>query len=310
MTLMYKNLAIKGGGVKGAAYVGAIRELDKANIYNSIERVSGTSAGAMMACMICAGYSVDEIDQLMLDIQFTKFKDGWNPFRILSSYGPYTGKYILDFVESFLQKSPKKLPANTRFIDMRNAGCRDLYVFACDANIHDVTEFSADNTPDIPVAEAIRASMSIPFFFKAWQFSGKAFNGHLFIDGGVVYNYPLSFFDSDRFNTSQKDINPESIGLYLYTTKREKEIPTGYFKPLNFSKQIFESLLETQDYMVLQDREQLDRSIMIDDLHIPTTDFNITKRQLLELVKSGSDAAIKFINKEPVGDIEKALSIN
>jgi len=47
---MIKNLALKGGGVKGVAYVGAIKELDKANLYNGIERVSGTSAGALMSC--------------------------------------------------------------------------------------------------------------------------------------------------------------------------------------------------------------------------------------------------------------------
>lgn len=35
---MIKNLTIKGGGVKGVAYVGAIREPDKANLYNSIEK--------------------------------------------------------------------------------------------------------------------------------------------------------------------------------------------------------------------------------------------------------------------------------
>ena len=101
-----KNLAIKGGGVKGVAYVGAIRELHKAGLFNNIQRFSGTSAGALLAGMICAGYDVDEIEKLMMSIQFEKFKRGWSPFRIFTGYGLYSGKYILDFVHNFLSHSP------------------------------------------------------------------------------------------------------------------------------------------------------------------------------------------------------------
>ncbi len=88
---MIKNLAIKGGGVKGAAYVGAIRELDKANLLAPIQRVSGTSAGAMMACMICAGYNVDELEKLMLGIQFSKFKKRLEPLPYSQQLWPVFG---------------------------------------------------------------------------------------------------------------------------------------------------------------------------------------------------------------------------
>jgi NTE family protein len=298
-----KNLAIKGGGVKGVAYVGAIRELHKANLFNNIQRFSGTSAGALLAGMICAGYDVDEIEKLMMSIQFAKFKRGWSPFRIFTGYGLYSGKYILDFVHNFLTHSPLnkinppslQLTARATFMDMKKAGCKELYVFACNTSMHDVTEFSADKTPHVLVAEAIRASMSIPYFFKAWKFSGNNPNDHIYIDGGVVYNYPLTFFDHDRFNKMEHE-NFESIGLYLYTPKRVNKVPLRFFQVFFFTKHLFESLLETQDYVILQDKEQLQRSIMIDDLKIPATDFNITHDQMSNLIESGSRAAKKYIH--------------
>src|SRR4051812_42006102 len=135
---MIKNLALKGGGEKGVAYVGAIKELDKANLYNDIERVSGTFAGGLMACMICAGYSVPEIEQLMVSIIFNKFKSGWNPLRIFTRFGLYSGNYIISFVEDFLKHSPKSLTADATFHDMRKAGCKDLYVFACNTGMHTI----------------------------------------------------------------------------------------------------------------------------------------------------------------------------
>ena len=54
---MIKNLALKGGGVKGIAYVGALYELDSKGQYASLQRVSGTSAGALASLTSSNGIS-------------------------------------------------------------------------------------------------------------------------------------------------------------------------------------------------------------------------------------------------------------
>ena len=48
----FRNLVFEGGGVKGVAYVGALNELHKRGILDSIERVGGTSAGAINAVLL------------------------------------------------------------------------------------------------------------------------------------------------------------------------------------------------------------------------------------------------------------------
>ena len=293
---MITNLAIKGGGVRGVAYVGALQQLQKYKVYDGIKRVSGTSAGALLACMMCAGYSVNEIEKLMLSIKFKKFETGWNPFRIFSSYGLFSGNYILDFVQRLLNNAPIPLKKNATFLDMKNAGCKELYVFACNVSLHTVTEFSASKTPNTIVAEAIRASMSIPYFFKAWKFSNKLPDDHIYVDGGVVYNYPLSFFDDERFNT-YKHVNFDTIGLFLYTKNKHLPTPILFYRVMFFTKQLFESLLETQDFVLMRDKEQMQRSILIDSLNIPATNFNITTAQLNALIESGSNATNDFLAK-------------
>lgn len=102
-TLMIKNLALKGGGVLGIAYVGAIRELEKRNMYDGLKHVSGTSAGALVAGMIAVGYNSKQIERLMHQLDFKKFKSGWNPLRIFTRYGLYNGDYIVDFIHDFLK---------------------------------------------------------------------------------------------------------------------------------------------------------------------------------------------------------------
>jgi NTE family protein len=292
---MIKNLALKGGGVKGVAYVGAIKELDKAGLLNSLERVAGTSAGALMACMISLGYSADQIGDLMVDMNFNKFKTGWNPLRLYTRFGLFSGQYIIDLVGGYLENSPHKLKADATFLDMRNAGCRDLYVFACNTGMHTVHEFSADATPEVLVREAVRASMSIPFFFNGWRFTHPGAKEHLFIDGGVVYNYPLSFFDDERF--TEDDVNKETIGLYLYSTQKPRDIYCRWGRPLFFSAHLFESILDAQDFIVLKDREQMSRSILIDDLGFAATDFKISSDKKDALMESGREGTRAFIAK-------------
>jgi NTE family protein len=52
MPYNFKNLVFEGGGVKGIAYVGALDVLESKGILNDIERIGGTSAGAINAILV------------------------------------------------------------------------------------------------------------------------------------------------------------------------------------------------------------------------------------------------------------------
>lgn len=291
-----KNLALKGGGVKGIAYVGAIRVLDKAGLFDGIERVAGTSVGSLMAGMISAGYSVDQIENLLkhkLDLK--KFKMGFNPIQFFRRYGIYSGAYILDFIHGFLANSPKKLPPNVTFRQMEEAGCKSLFVFACDLNTHSAAEFSAYQTPDVLVAEAIRASMSIPIFFKAWQFTDANPNDHIYVDGGLAFNYPLAFFDNERFAPPPDYINEDTIGLYLHDKASDKKVNLGFSTPLRYFKQLFETLLNVQNIDIGFETAEGKRSVKIDGLGIPATDFNLSQDEMDRLIQSGDECTKDFL---------------
>ena len=52
---MKKGLCLAGGGVKGAAHIGAIKAFEEENIH--FEYVGGTSSGSIVACLYAAGFS-------------------------------------------------------------------------------------------------------------------------------------------------------------------------------------------------------------------------------------------------------------
>ena len=76
-------------------------------------------------------------------------------------------------------------------------------MIGCDAKAHQARIFSAELTPDVEVAEAVRISMSIPFFFEAQNFSYPGQPAGVFVDGGTIWNYPINFFD-DKYPAKPK----------------------------------------------------------------------------------------------------------
>jgi len=56
---MKKGLCLAGGGVKGAAHIGAIKALEEARI--KFDYVGGTSSGSIVACLYACGFTADEM---------------------------------------------------------------------------------------------------------------------------------------------------------------------------------------------------------------------------------------------------------
>ena len=75
MAYQFKNLIFEGGGVKGIAYVGAIKVLEEKGIMSNIVRVGGTSAGAINAVLVGLGYTSAQTLNIMNKLNFKKFMD-------------------------------------------------------------------------------------------------------------------------------------------------------------------------------------------------------------------------------------------
>ncbi len=73
---LYRNLVFKGGGVRGIAYMGALELLEEYRIVDNIERVAGTSAGAIAATLMSFRLTVPETLALFNSLDFTKVPQG------------------------------------------------------------------------------------------------------------------------------------------------------------------------------------------------------------------------------------------
>ena len=71
----FHNLVFEGGGVKGIAYAGALEVLQEKGILPLIERVAGTSAGAITAALLAVGFTPAEIRSTLSQTDVAEFKD-------------------------------------------------------------------------------------------------------------------------------------------------------------------------------------------------------------------------------------------
>lgn len=291
----YTNLAFEGGGVKGIAYAGALQVLESAGILSQIKAVAGTSAGAITAAMVALGYSADQVHQIIGALNFASFEDREGPIRIFENYGIHPGEAFLDWMQQQVANSPlnqhaaNKLTENATFADLAAAGGRDLHVFSTDLYTQSLREFSNATSPGVVIAEAVRASMSIPIFFNAWQFPNNNPDDHIYVDGGMVYNYPITAFDTNG-------VNPQTLGFRLENTNG---VPTfnafGWHHWESYVKITFETLLSAQNINTHRDPDNLKRSVLINDLGIGATDFTLTKDQQQALYDQGMAATNAFL---------------
>lgn len=201
------GVVLSGGGATGMAHIGVLKALEEHGI--PIDYITGSSMGALVGGLYAAGYSPAEIDSLFRTDQFRIMADGGVEPEFQHFFkqdAPDASLISLRFdLDTALQTS---LPTNLRspvLLDLEQmrgfapaaalAGydLDSLFVpFRCVAS--DITAQRARVFRDGDLAQAVRASMSYPFYFKPIRIEG-----HLMMDGGLYNNFPSDVMYEDYF---------------------------------------------------------------------------------------------------------------
>jgi NTE family protein len=307
------DLIFEGGGVKGVGLAGAYAALEEEAW--EPQCVAGTSAGAIIAALVAAGYTGTELREEVLGLQFREFKDeGWEDrlpvigkeISVLRDFGVYEGRRFLEWMTEKLDRKGVRT-----FGDLEPTGSDDpkrafrLQVIASDVTQHEMLVLPRDaekigSTPTtLSIAYAVRMSMSIPIFFEPVNHSNDSTGvEHLIVDGGMLSNFPVWLFDAEerpRFPT---------FGLLLVESPARTSVadrlsgtPGAVSRSnsiIEYLKAIAQTLMEAHDRMHV-DEAQFARTVPIPTLGVRTTDFELSRERALELYGSGYDAAKAFL---------------
>jgi predicted acylesterase/phospholipase RssA len=264
------SIVIKGGGVKGLAFAGALLELEP---YFSFDTFAGTSAGAIAAVLLGAGYKPSELLEILRNKDFNDFKDA-SVFKgilnFLLTRGFYPGDEIENWINSLLKM---KFPEKLNDIALEEF---PTHTIIYSSRIKDGTLIfdSKRQRKETHAAYAARCSMSIPYFF-----SPKLVDGIRVYDGGARNNFPLRLF-------IESYPNRPVIGLYLISGTKKGGLVIGEMANI---------AMDGEEIPIVE--ENLDKVVIIDPRPIKTTDFNLNEKKKELLILAGRLGALKFIDR-------------
>ena len=275
--------------------------------------MAGTSAGSIVAALLAAGMPVERMRELVGELDYLGFRDRSTRDRIpligpLASVLFENGFYEGDHLHAWLGTELAKLGVHTfgdlRIEDAGSSLAEDqsyrLVVLAADLTTGELVRLPWDYPrygldPDKQsVADAVRASMSIPYFFEPRKLEDADGEEHLLVDGGVLSNYPLEVFDrtdgqAPALAHLRRDAAPSAPGRQHQIFPQLRVLRR--VGALGFLELLVTTLVVGRDQGYLNQPWVKARSMQVDNLGINPVDFGITKDEAARLFQSGHDRA-------------------
>lgn len=199
------GLVLSGGGATGLAHIGVIKALEENGI--PIDYISGTSMGALVGGMYAAGYSPEEIEAFAKSDAFLKMATGQiethqrftyresDENAAMFKFGIAIDSSILTSIPTHYRSSAyvdyKLLELCGPVGEMVHNNFDSLFVpYRCVAS--DIANKKSVVFRSGKLNQAIRASMTYPFYFEAIEV-----NKTLLFDGGLYNNFPADVMFHD-----------------------------------------------------------------------------------------------------------------
>ena len=277
---------LSGGGIRGTAYIGVFRALEKIGV--EIKGLAGASVGAIFSTFYAIGYTTDEIEEIFLQVKYETFRD-INLSITTKGFGIWKGDNIQNWLKELIEKKfygdnyEKDANLPVKFKDIK----KDLVIIATDISTGSFKEFSKYTTPEESLSTAIRASISLPALFKPIWIDERCI-----IDGDIIRGLPFWSFSE---NLNPQDTRILEFRLEGSHSKQDIETTIGYLNAvINTASNISTDFIMNQ----YSQNDKYDY-IKIDSKNTMPVDFSIKNDKKLELSQIGFDTTLEYF-KHPL----------
>lgn len=269
-----RNLVFSGCGIRVIGHVGFLKAISESFDLEEINTFCGSSAGAFIALCMVLNYSIEEIRELLIHLDYLKMADIKvdNVFNYFTNFGLDDGTKIDKLVKLILEKKTNK--SEITFEDLFNLTKKKLVICVTNVTKECVEYISHITHPDFSVNCVLRMSASIPFYFTPVYY-----RDNIFIDGGVTDNFPIQLFDED-----------DTLGMYLKLTGNQN-IKVDNILLYNLS--IVNTILRNNETEKLELYKN-NTIIVENDQH--ATEFKISKEDRIDIFNLAYDKTKEFIN--------------
>ena len=193
------SLVICGGGTKGYLIFGILKLLYEKNILKKIKYFYGTSIGGVFITCLVMGWSINEIYNLIINFPLEKLIN-YNIKKFLDNNGLISKNKYETLLKKILKY--KGFDENITLYDLFKISNLELNLFTYSIKYNKTKCLNYLNTPNLKVWEALFMTTSVPFLFPPYHYDND-----LFIDGGILDNYPINWINIKNKN--------KFIGIYV-----------------------------------------------------------------------------------------------
>tara|TARA_B100001093_G_scaffold464584_1_gene481596 strand:+ start:8811 stop:9725 length:915 start_codon:yes stop_codon:yes gene_type:complete len=269
-----KNLVFSGGQIKGLSYAGVLKALYEKGYSSDIKNVLGVSSGAIFGLAFSLKLTISQIIEIVhkLDIFNLNNISYESFFDFFNTYGIDNCDRINKFIKILLKRKTKN--ENITFKELYEITKINLIIMGTNLTKKREEFFNHEKTPNMPIWIAIRISINVPVYFEKYEY-----NKCLYIDGGIICNYPMYYFDNDKENT---------IGIALQDISKPKN-KSNYFK---YIYSILNLLIQNTEKIMY--KKYYKKTIFL-KIKYNVTDFDFTLETKKYLINEGYQQTIKFL---------------
>lgn len=282
-----------GGGIKGFALIGAYQVIEQKGF--TFKRIAGTSAGSIISAFIIAGYTADEILEMMDEVDLKTFLDArkmFLPFSLTKWISLYwnLGLYRGAKLEEWLIAKLKDRGIST-FADIPGGALRVIASDLTNGRLivlpDDLPKYGI-NPASFSVARAVRMSCGLPYFFEPVRLaSSTGFN--LVVDGGVLSNFPIWLFYQKKKQKKKRPV----LGIKLSSNEQERP-KRKIGNAIEMFSALFETMKDAHDERHISSRHEKD-IIFIPVENIVSTEFQLNEQKKLALLELGRNRTNDFL---------------
>lgn len=276
---MYETLVLSGGALRGFALLGALQALYDQSKLNSIQKYIGTSIGAIIAYLLCIGYTPIEILVYLCKERCIEQIETMDIIRGFSGKGLLPFSTVRNILEIMTLEKIKFIPTLEELFQLSGK----LFICSTYNSTKSQHEFlDVHSHPSLSCLDALQMSSSLPLLFEPFFYQDQ-----IYMDGALICNFPL-------FHTPFSD--PKVIGIRFKKTvpffdSSSQNILTLCYQllniPTNYIDQLLNDPLISNCSIIEIDVSHCDHSL----------NFQLTNIHRLDMFSTGYEAVLNYFTE-------------
>ena len=278
---MYNNLCLGGGGIKVISFLGVLKYLKKYNYFplKNFNKLVGVSAGSIICFLLNIGYTINELEEFVLNFHFNKLLPESNTENLLFHYGLGTTEKLKTVLILLLKN---KLQQNDiSFEQLYQKTKVKLQIGITNLNTNKFELWDYQLKPKLSIIEAVSISCNLPFVFRPVKF-----NKEFLIDGGILNNFPINYFENNELTST--------IGICCNNNKNHT-----FDNIFEYISKVFSMVTSNKDKIRI---EQYKNNVDIIEITAKdnTLDFEINSEVIKKRINFGYQQAKKFFSNKKI----------